>query len=135
MSQAHNATARAMSHDTNIDFHFERNSSCPWYIIIYPAHIVIINTESAQKTSISLLSISARILSTVPLLPLVLSIRFSPHGVIFHTLISKLELVIHPVPVQLLSFTSAKVNWKLKKNTNRPHNNTSILTLKNLENI
>jgi hypothetical protein len=92
MIPAERATTKAMSPAVKIDFHFERNSSCPWYIIIYPAPIVIINAAHTQKTTIIFESIVERTLSTVAseLLP----IRLVPPGLILPTSISKLVFVI-----------------------------------------
>ena len=67
INHAERATTRAMSPEVKIVFHFESNSSCPWYIIIYQAHIVIKNTAATQKRSIKALSTRARRLSTFQL--------------------------------------------------------------------
>jgi hypothetical protein len=75
-----------------MDFHFERNSSCPWYIIIYPAPTVIINTANTPNTTISFSKTVSKTLSIVS--PAPAQIRSTLPGVISETLISKLASLI-----------------------------------------
>lgn len=86
------ATTRAIRPAVNIDFHFDRNSSCPWYIIIYPAPTVIINAAHTQNTTIIFVRMVVRTLSIVSWE--LLHISPVPPGVISATLISKLVSVM-----------------------------------------
>lgn len=89
---AERAIARLVRPATNIAFPRERNSSWPWYIIIYPAPIVITKSERTQKAIISLSMILERTLLTVhaPVPPA----RVSPPGVKSETFIVKFGVLI-----------------------------------------
>ena len=58
----------------NIDFHFERYSSSPWYKIIYPAPIVIMRSEIIQR---AIMSFCIKVQSTVLIVAFELS-HFRP---------------------------------------------------------
>lgn len=77
-----------------IDFHLDKNSSCPWYIIIYHAPIVITNAAQTQKTSTSLSNTLNKKLFVVSHAHS--HIKAVEPGVISPTGIVKLEFVISP---------------------------------------